>query len=131
MISSIKSCGWPKYPKSASVGQSSSTMVSCWEHLSMVSVQGLICLKMHHLNFNFISAETRVESKGKVLYNILIFFPSSATEAVSTRPLVFCQDLFISLRLMPPAFAGLEIASSMARSTTKSNSNSSNNQQQQ
>ena len=60
--------------------------------------------------------------------------------------------LFISLRLMPPAFAGLEIASSMARSTTKSssnnstilsiassmarrttksNSNSSNNQQQQ
>ena len=59
----------------------------------------------------------------------------------------------ISLRLMPPAFAGLEIASSMARSTTKSsssnnstilsiassmarsttksNSNSSNNQQQQ
>ena len=64
------------------------------------------------------------------------------------------QDiLFISLRLMPPAFAGLEIASSMARSTTKSsssnnstilsiassmarsttksNSNSSNNQQQQ
>ena len=61
--------------------------------------------------------------------------------------------VFISLRLMPPAFAGLEIASSMARSTTKSsssnnstilsiassmarsttksNSNSSNNQQQQ
>ena len=61
--------------------------------------------------------------------------------------------IFISLRLMPPAFAGLEIASSMARSTTKSsssnnstilsiassmarsttksNSNSSNNQQQQ
>ena len=33
----------------------------------MVSVQGLICLKMHHLNFNFITAETRVESKGKVL----------------------------------------------------------------
>ena len=63
------------------------------------------------------------------------------------------SDVFISLRLMPPAFAGLEIASSMARSTTKSsssnnstilsiassmarsttksNSNSSNNQQQQ
>ena len=62
-------------------------------------------------------------------------------------------QIFISLRLMPPAFAGLEIASSMARSTTKSsssnnstilsiassmarsttksNSNSSNNQQQQ
>ena len=62
-------------------------------------------------------------------------------------------SVFISLRLMPPAFAGLEIASSMARSTTKSsssnnstilsiassmarsttksNSNSSNNQQQQ
>ena len=62
-------------------------------------------------------------------------------------------SIFISLRLMPPAFAGLEIASSMARSTTKSsssnnstilsiassmarsttksNSNSSNNQQQQ
>ena len=61
-------------------------------------------------------------------------------------------NIFISLRLMPPAFAGLEIASSMARSTTKSssnnstilsiassmarsttksNSNSSNNQQQQ
>ena len=60
--------------------------------------------------------------------------------------------IFISLQLMPPAFAGLEIASSMARSTTKSssnnstilsiassmarsttksNSNSSNNQQQQ
>ena len=59
--------------------------------------------------------------------------------------------VFISLRLMPPAFAGLEIAismarsttksssnnntlsiaSSMARSATKSNSNSSNNQQQQ
>ena len=62
------------------------------------------------------------------------------------------EKVFISLRLMPPAFAGLEIASSMARSTTKSssnnstilsiassmarsttksNSNSSNNQQQQ
>ena len=63
------------------------------------------------------------------------------------------HEIFISLRLMPPAFAGLEIASSMARSTTKSsssnnstilsiassmarsttksNSNSSNNQQQQ
>ena len=62
------------------------------------------------------------------------------------------ERIFISLRLMPPAFAGLEIASSMARSTTKSssnnstilsiassmarsttksNSNSSNNQQQQ
>ena len=64
----------------------------------------------------------------------------------------FEYSIFISLRLMPPAFAGLEIASSMARSTTKSssnnstilsiassmarsttksNSNSSNNQQQQ
>ena len=65
----------------------------------------------------------------------------------------FVISIFISLRLMPPAFAGLEIASSMARSTTKSsssnnstilsiassmarsttksNSNSSNNQQQQ
>ena len=66
---------------------------------------------------------------------------------------IWKYGLFISLRLMPPAFARLEIASSMARSTTKSsssnnstilsiassmarsttksNSNSSNNQQQQ
>ena len=80
----------------------------------------------------------------------------SQTSPGSLRPPTTWVDaihqLFISLRLMPPAFAGLEIASSMARSTTKSssnnstilsiassmarsttksNSNSSNNQQQQ
>ena len=101
----------------------------------------------HHKVVNFASQSRRVAIKC-VLF---VAFRNSGKKSLVGH--MIHRKLFISLRLMPPAFAGLEtassmarsttkssssnnstilsIASSMARSTTKSNSNSSNNQQQQ
>ena len=115
-----------------------------------------VCLKFGRDNGNRYSSSCNMDHFGNFwIFRMCIV----CVRAMFFRNQELCRTLgvlvhcIISLRLMPPAFAGLEIASSMARSTTKSsssnnstilsiassmarsttksNSNSSNNQQQQ
>ena len=137
----------------------------CLENFSefLVSVRGMIPdLSVVPPFTGLGSNENRCPLEAKGLRWVCIKFTSGNLSLKPGGSSPFLEDargrvclpasLFISLRLMPPAFAGLEIASSMARSTTKSssnnstilsiassmarsttksNSNSSNNQQQQ